>query len=87
MLKLISIPGLRRWLPLLGVVVLAASVILRALGLPEVAVAIETVGGLLGAPQASAVPVGELAAALTAITGVGLKVRNEWRKATGDAGK
>jgi hypothetical protein len=79
------IPGLRRWLPLLGVAVLASSAILRALGAGDAAAAIETLGGLLGAQQASAVPVGELAAAIAAAAGVVLKVRAEIKKATGAA--
>jgi len=73
---------MRRWLPLLGVLVLAVTVILRAFGLDGYAAALEQVGGLTGLSSQSPVGLGELTAAAAALTGVVLKVRAEWKKAT-----
>lgn len=72
---------IKRWLPLLGVLLLAAVVVMRAFGLEGYAAALEQIGGLTGLSAQSPVGLGELAAAAAALTGVVLKVRAEWRKA------
>lgn len=80
--RLRGMQNMRRWLPLLGVAVLGGTVALRALGLDGYAAALEQVGGLTGVSSQSPVGLGELAAATAALTGVVLKVRAEWKKAT-----
>lgn len=76
-----KMPWLKRWLPLLGTFVLAISALLEAFGLSEVAKIVTTLGGIVGATQASTVTGPEIAAAVAAITGVLLKVYSELRKA------
>lgn len=73
--------GLRRWAPLAGVVVLVAIVVLRLLGMNDLAQTLEQLGGVVGLTGDSPVGLGELAAAAAALTGVLIKIRNEWRKA------
>lgn len=71
----------KRWLPLAGTAVLALAVVLRVLGYGDAATAIEGVGGTLGVTAQSPVGIGELTAAVAAVTGVVLKVVSEVRKA------
>jgi hypothetical protein len=71
---------LRRYGPLVGVALLAGVVILRALGLEEWASAISVLGVVTGLSEQSPVGMGELAAAIGAAVGVGLKLRSQWRK-------
>jgi len=76
-----KMPWLKRWLPLMGTFVLAVSMLLEAFGLPEAAKVLTTLGGIVGANQASTVTGPEFAAAVAAISGVALKVYSELRKA------
>lgn len=65
--------GIRRYAPLIGVFVLAASTLLRYFGLGEAAAAVEGAGTLAGAQAPPAAY--ELAAAVTAAVGAILKLR------------
>lgn len=76
-----SMPAVKRYAPLIGSAVLAISVVLRLFGQNEVADGITTLGGLVGVTQQSQIPVGEIAAACAALTGVVLKVVSEVKKA------
>jgi hypothetical protein len=80
--RLKGMKSIKRWLPLIGTAVLAGTVVLRAFGQDDVAKAVETVGGLVGAvPEDPTVSYAELAAAAAGVAGVFLKVRGEYRKA------
>lgn len=80
-----KMPSIKRWIPLIGTFVLAASALLEAFGLGEAAKVLTTLGGIIGAHQASPVSAVEIAAAAGAITGVALKVYSEMRKAAASA--
>lgn len=73
-----AMKSLRRWLPLIGVFVLAGSTLLRALGHSDLAVLVEGAGGLAGAeaPPATA----EVIAAAAALFGASIKLWNSLRE-------
>lgn len=71
----------KRWAPLAGTAVLVAVVLLRLFGFEQGAAMVEGVGGAVGVTDDSAVGLGELTAAITALVGIVLKVRSQARKA------
>lgn len=73
--------SIRRWAPLIGVALLASAVILRALGLEDMARLLEGIGGVTGLSEQSPVGLGELAAAVAAVVGVALKIAAVLRQA------
>jgi hypothetical protein len=78
-----KMPALKRYAPLVGSAVLAVVVLLRTLGYPELALALESLGGAIGLDEKSPVGYAELAAAGAALAGVVLKIRAELKKARG----
>ena len=72
---------IKRYVPLIGTAFLAGAVILRAFGLEDLARAVETIGGLVGTTSDPAVSYAELIAAVSAVTGVVLKIVAMVRKA------
>ena len=72
---------IRRWAPVIGSLVLVASVGLRLAGKNEAAGAIEGLGSVLGLTSQSSISVAEIAAATAAGTGVVIKIVSEVRKA------
>ena len=73
----------KRYLPLVGSVVLVAVVALRWLGYGDAAAAIESVGGAVGVTNQSEVGVGELTAAAATLAGLVLKFKSMYDKAHG----
>lgn len=71
----------KRWVPLLGTAVLVTSVVLQLLGYGDVARQILGIAGAVGVSDQSAVPLGELAAAGAALSGVVLKILAQVKKA------
>jgi hypothetical protein len=76
-----KVDSLKRWGPLAGSAVLAIAVILRMLGLGDVAGVLEFVGSFLGVPADFVAELVKLPAALAAITGVGLKLYSIYKEA------
>lgn len=72
---------LKRWVPLAGTAVLVSAVVLQVLGYGDVAKNLLSIAGAVGLSDQSAVPVGELAAAAAALTGIVLKIRSQIQKA------
>jgi hypothetical protein len=73
-LVMLKLPFLKRWLPLVGTVVVVASTVAKFTGNADVAQAIDLVGTLTGATGQAGVTPTEIAGAVAAGTGVALKV-------------
>ena len=78
--KMPFLPALKRYLPLVGVAFIGVTTLLQYLGLESAASALSTLGGLLGANEASPVTGAEFAAAAAAVSGVVLKVLSLLKK-------
>lgn len=76
------VPALRKWTPLIGSAALVVSVVLRALGQTDFADAVDSIGKAIGITAQSPVSGTEIAAAGAAVTGIVLKLRSEYRKAS-----
>lgn len=72
---------LKRWAPLVGGGILAASVILRVFHLNTAADFVEQIGGITGLGNQSPIGVSELAGAVAMIAGMVLKIRAEIQRA------
>ena len=73
----LKFPQIKRWAPLIGTLIVAASAVARAFGREEIAQLLDTIGALTGLSGEALLG----AAAAASLGGIALKVTSEIKKA------